>query len=297
VAAPARPDAADFTGRDLGFHPADPAAATTLSAAQVEHFNALGFVAPVDVFAAAEALAIRRYVDGLLAAVSEAGDRRNSYSINGYHVVCAGLWDLVNEPRITALVRDLLGPELVCWGTHLFAKLPGDGLAVPFHQDAVYWPFTPTLTTTVWLAIDDVDAGNAAMQFVPGSHLGGPILHEDLALDGSRVLSRQATGMDGRPARHLDELRAGQVSLHSDLLLHGSDANASDRRRAGLTLRYAAASVRTMPGYEAWAAQAVHVVAGDPSGRWVHRERPDGERPDLMAERWGGFDGQPIDAG
>lgn len=289
-----RPDAADFTGRDIRFHPADPETATTLTAAQVTHYNAAGFVGPIDVVD--DAAGLRAYVDGLLDAVVGADDRRNSYSVNGYHVACATLWDLVRHPRILGPVADLLGTrEIVCWGTHLFAKLPGDGKVVPWHQDAVYWPFTPTRTTTVWLAIDDVGPDNAPLRFVPGSHLGGPVVHEEVALDGSTVLRRRAATVP--PAPPFDDLlRAGQASLHSDLLLHGSDANASTRRRAGLTLRYAAASVRLLDGFDEWRRSSVPVLDGDPSGFWAAVPRPGGEHPERMADRWGDFDGQPIDA-
>lgn len=279
-----RPDPADFGGRDIAFCAADPSAARTLSAAQVAGYNADGYLSSIDVFEAKEARDVARYIDGLLDEVVSAGDGRDSYSINGYHAVCAGLWDLATLPRIVALVTDLLGPDLVCWGTHLFAKLPGDGKEVPFHQDAVYWPFTPTRTTTVWLAIDDVDAANSAVQFVPGSHLEGPIVHEVLAPDGARALGRRATGMASRPDRFVNEMCAGQASLHSDLMLHGSTANASLRRRAGLTLRYAAAGVRLMDGYDEWRRASIHIGGGDPSGFWADLARPDGERPDLMAD-------------
>ena len=34
------------------------------------------------------------------------------------------------------------------------------------------------------------------------------------------------------------ELRAGDVSLHNPTIIHGSNANTSDRWRVGLTLRY-----------------------------------------------------------
>lgn len=292
-----RPDANDFRGRDLRFHPADRSNATSLTAGQVDHYNDAGFVGPIDVFDRAEASALRAYVDDLLASVVGADDRRNSYSINGYHVACARLWDLVHHPRILGPVADVLGTRaLVCWGTHLFAKLPGDGKAVPWHQDAVYWPFTPTRTTTVWLAIDDVGPDNAPLRFVPGSHLEGPIAHEEVALDGSTVLGRRALGMADRTARADDLLAAGQASLHSDLLLHGSAANDSTRRRAGLTLRYAAADVRLLDGFDEWRRASVPVLDGDPSGFWAAVPRPDGEHPERMAGRWGDFDGQPIDA-
>ena len=39
-------------------------------------------------------------------------------------------------------------------------------------------------------------------------------------------------------------LIAGQISIHSDMLVHGSAPNRSPRRRCGLTLRYCAADVR-----------------------------------------------------
>lgn len=291
-----RPDPADFTGRDIRFHPADPAGATTLSPEQVERYNVDGFLSGLEVFAADEVAGLRTYVDDLLASVVGAEDGRGAYSITNYHPVCAGLWDLATEPRILALIRDLLGAEVVCWGTHLFAKLPHDPAEVPFHQDAVYWPFVPTHTTTVWLAIDDVDAANAAVRFVPGSHLAGPIPHEQLDLDGTRVLERRALGMEGRPGRASNDLRGGQVSLHCDLLLHGSPANTSGRRRAGLTLRYASADVRLLDGYDGWRSAAVHVLGGDPSGFWADRPRPDGDRPDLMAHP-GASAARSFDAG
>jgi non-haem Fe2+, alpha-ketoglutarate-dependent halogenase len=284
-----RPDPADFTGRDLSFRPADETAARTLRTDQVGAYNTQGFVSGIDVFTEGEMADIRAYIDDLLVSVLASADGRDSYSITNYHPVCAGLWDILSEPRILALVRDIVGPEAVCWGTHLFAKLPVDGKHVPFHQDAVYWPFEPAHTVTVWLAIDDVDGDNAPVQFVPESHLGGPIAHEALAPDGSLVLARRATGMDARPERFANVLRAGQVSLHSDLLLHGSDANQSNRRRAGLTMRYAAADVRLLDGYDEWRGDAVHVLDGDPSGFWEDRPRPGGERPDLMGTN-------PIDA-
>jgi hypothetical protein len=288
-----RPDTLDFTGRDIRFHPAPPAPAA-LAPEQLRRYNEDGWVGPVDVVA--DPAALRAYVDWLLGEVVGADDRRNSYSVNGYHVACATLWDLVHHPAILGPVADVLGTtEVVCWGTHLFAKLPGDGKLVPWHQDAVYWPFTPTRTTTVWLAIDDVGADNAPLRFVPGSHLGGPVAHEEVALDGSTVLGRRAVGIDAS-APVEDRLRAGQASLHSDLLLHGSDANASERRRAGLTLRYAAASVRLLDGFDEWRGSSVPVLDGDPSGFWAAVPRPDGEHPERMAGRWGDFDGQPIDA-
>ena len=199
----------------------------------------------------------------------------------------------MRTPRILDLVEDILGPDLVCWSTHLFCKLPHDPMEVPLHQDAVYWPFTSTRTTTIWLAIDDVDETNAAMHFVPGSHLLGPLPYEELELDGTRVLGRQVSRADSYSGRFINELAAGQVSLHSDLLLHGSSPNTSGRRRAGLTLRYAAAEARMEPGWDEWKQGAVH-VRGRRDDWWPDRRRPEGEDPHRMAAMRGEFDGVPA---
>ncbi|HUG70178.1 MAG TPA: hypothetical protein VMM76_20685 [Pirellulaceae bacterium] len=68
-----------------------------------------------------------------------------------------------------------------------------------------------------------------------------------------------------------DELRAGEISIHSDLLLHGSEANDSDRRRCGLTLRYCSADVRA--GLD-WNQKGVVLCGSDPSGHWTNPKRP-----------------------
>lgn len=69
--------------------------------------------------------------------------------------------------------------------------------------------------------------------------------------------------------------------MHADLMLHGSAPNRSVRRRTGLTIRYAAASVRALPGWEWWYGGAVHCRGTVPE-RWPNRRRPRGEHPHLM---------------
>jgi ectoine hydroxylase-related dioxygenase (phytanoyl-CoA dioxygenase family) len=198
----------------------------------------------------------------------------------------------VRTPILLDYVEDLLGPTFGCWGSHLFCKLPGDPMDVPLHQDATYWPLTPSRSVTVWLAVDDAGEENAAMQFVPGSHTRGPLPHVELPLDGSRVLKRRVVDPVSHGARVTNRLAAGEVSLHSDLLLHGSGPTTSDRRRAGLTIRYAASEVRPLPGWEFWSVPAVH-CRGELPGHWPHRKRPNGEHPEKMAAFTGDFDGNP----
>ena len=220
----------------IAFYPSAPERAQTLAGSDVDHFNEHGFVRPLDVLTGAEVEDARGYFESLLARVRALKDGRNAYTLDGYHNRCRGIWEMARHPLILDYVEDLLGPDFVCWSSHYFCKLPGDPKRVPWHQDATYWPVRPTKTVTVWLAIDDVDEGNAPMQFLPGSHRLGEVKWEPAK--GDTVLHQEVQGVDRFGAPVHNTLRAGQVSIHTSTLLHGSDANTSTRRRCGLALRY-----------------------------------------------------------
>ena len=150
--------------------------------------------------------------------------------------------------------------------------MPGDGKRVSWHQDASYWPITPSKAVTVWLAIDDADVENACMRFIPGSHWFGHLTYSLTENDDANVLNQTVEGVERLQAPVDDELKAGEISIHSDLLVHGSEANASRRRRCGLTLRYCPADVRAELG---WNAKGVVVSGSDPSGHWANPTRPE----------------------
>ncbi|MCZ6676329.1 MAG: phytanoyl-CoA dioxygenase family protein [Candidatus Poribacteria bacterium] len=263
-------DAMPALERKLEFSPIENDNPSKLTKEQIQHFNEKGYIFPLDVFSEDEIVAHREYFDQLMAKVMKAG--WNSYSINGWHARCPGIYDLVREPRILDYVQDVLGENLIGWATHYFCKMPGDTKRVSWHQDASYWPLTPSKTVTLWLAIDDTDVENGAMQFIPRSHLHGQIAFERSTAEEENVLNQTVHG----PEQYGDapvsiELKAGQISLHSDLLLHGSAPNSSDRRRCGLTLRFVPPEVRA---YRGWSKGAIIARGADASGHWIHSPRP-----------------------
>ena len=152
--------------RDLSFAEVVNAQPKALTAAQLEKYNRDGYLMPFRIFDEAGAARNRAYFDSLLKQLKELNDGRDTYAINGFHTHCEGIYDLVMNPRILDLVQDILGRDFVCWGTHYFCKIPHDPKAVPMHQDASYWPFTPARTVTVWLAIDDASIENACMSVI-----------------------------------------------------------------------------------------------------------------------------------
>lgn len=258
--------------RDLRFHPVTNNSPRTLSGAQIEQFNRDGFLKGLRIFNEAESEENRRYFDALLARVLAAGG--TSYSISTAHMKYGRVYDLLTNRRIVDCVRDLLGENVIAWGSHFFCKMPHDGKRVSWHQDASYWPLSPSKTATVWLAIDDADRQNACMRFIPGTHHFGHLTYRLTENDGDNVLDQTVENAEefGEP---IDvQLNAGEISIHSDLLLHGSEANDSDRRRCGLTLRYCAADVRA--GMD-WNQKGVVVSGRDPSGHWANPPRPSAE--------------------
>jgi chlorinating enzyme len=238
----------------------------------VAAFNRDGYIKPIRTFDAQEIAAIRAYFDDLLARTLAAGG--NSYSISTAHLRYGRVYDLLTHPRIVACIRDLLGDDVIAWGSHFFCKMPGDGKRVSWHQDASYWPLTPSKAVTAWLAVDDASAENACMRYIPRTHLLGHLTYTLSEDDDTNVLNQTVAGADqlGEPVDV--ELEAGEISLHSDLLLHGSEANQSTRRRCGLTLRYCPADVRADLG---WNAKGVIVSGQDPSGHWANPPRPDSD--------------------
>ena len=255
--------------RQLQFHPSTVTEPETLSPEQVAQFNEEGYLKGLPVFTTEEMAENRAYFDELLAQVLAAGG--TSYSISTAHLKHGRVYDLLTHPKIVRYVTDLLGPDVVGWGSHYFCKMPHDGKVVHWHQDASYWPLTPSKTVTVWLAIDDADRGNACMRYIPGSHQFGHLTYKLTEDSADAVLNQMVENAEEFGDPVYVELPAGSVSVHSDLLLHGSNANDSDRRRCGLTLRYCAADVRA--GLD-WNAKGVVVSGSDPSGHWANPPRP-----------------------
>ncbi len=259
----------DRLTRRLEFHPCVNEHPQILSSQQIEHFNREGYLKGIRIFSDEEIAGHRRYFDELLAEVLAKGG--DSYSISTAHLKFGKVYDLLTHPRIVAHVADLLGENIVGWGSHYFCKMPGDGKSVSWHQDASYWPLTPSKTVTVWLAIDDADVENACMKYIPGTHLFGHLTYELSEEDDRNILDQKVPNIERFGTPIPVELKAGQIAMHSDLLLHGSEANKSQRRRCGLTLRYCAADVRA--GLD-WNLKGVLVKGSDPTGHWANPPRP-----------------------
>ncbi len=250
-----------------------------LSQDQIEYFEVNGFLGPIDLLTSDEARDIRRHVEVVEARL---GDQMQKHCQIKAHLPFPFLYDLVSHPKLLDAVEDVIGPDILCWGSSFFQKEAGDERFVSWHQDSFYYGLEPPDTLTAWLAISEASLKAGCMRFLPGSHGRGVQVHEEYKSD-SNLLSRGQTiaGIDEAAAIPVP-LRAGQFSFHKEDTLHASDPNRTDDRRIGLSIHYVAPYVRetAFPG-----ASAILMRGEDRYGHWLPEMRPKQDfDPDCMAE-------------
>jgi ectoine hydroxylase-related dioxygenase (phytanoyl-CoA dioxygenase family) len=161
------------------------------------------------------------------------------------HLLLTWLAELIRDPRILDQVEALIGPDILCWATDFFAKNPGDGKIVSWHQDSTYWGLSSPDVVTAWVAFTPSTTESGCLRVVPGSHLKDQLPHRD-TFAADNMLSRGqevAVAVDEKDA--LDVVLApGEMSLHSVRLVHGSEPNRAAHRRVGFAIRYIPTSIR-----------------------------------------------------
>ena len=242
---------------------------------EVSAFHRDGFLSPVDVMSEEEASELRAELE---AAEARWPDQLAGQGRNNAHLTLQCLDRVVHDRRITEVVSDILGPDLVVNATVLFIKEAHDPGFVSWHQDGRYMGLDPMTGVTAWLALSPSDLTSGCMRILPGSHLGGLRDHED-TYGEDNILTR------GQEIQDLDEskavdliLRPGQMSLHNQKVAHASMPNRSDDRRIGFAIQsYLEPSVRQTLG-----PSLVQRVNGGPlPGHHVALPRPSG---DMQAE-------------
>jgi len=249
-----------------------PATATNpyrLTSAQQSFYHENGYLLGLPpIFSREEMARINAELPNLLALLQPG---ETSKDIREWHETSTYLYEIVQNPRILDLVEGVLGPNFYAWASNFFIKEPRNAATVGWHQDAYYWPMAPHNSVTVWLAFDDVDEVNGGMKLLPGSHRGGIIKHKR-STQTSSVLSLELEDGSDFKADHAVQfrLKAGECSLHDDRAIHGSPANPSDRRRAGLTIRYSGTNVKNdmsvNPNFKIYLCRGVDEFKHNPYG-------------------------------
>ena len=137
------------------------------------------------------------------------------------------------------IVDQLIGPDIIVWGSRIFSKAPQTGRATPWHQDGEYWPIRPLATATVWISIDESNEENGCLKILSGSNRTQTLLpHQSLTGKGA------ALDKEIKPEFIKNEdivsvpLEPGQMVIFDVFTAHGASPNFSEQRRAGFAIRY-----------------------------------------------------------
>jgi non-heme Fe2+,alpha-ketoglutarate-dependent halogenase len=213
-----------------------------LSAAQVAAYERDGYIFPVSVMPGDEMLAFRDRLESYEATTGAPIQGNLRHKV---HLLFTWANDLVRDPRILDAVEDLIGPDILCWGTNFFIKEAHDDGFVSWHQDSTYWGLEPPDVITAWLAFSDATVENGAMKFLPGSHKLDQIAHRDTFHENNLLTRGQEVAMEIDEKAAVDApIRAGEMTLHHVRLVHGSTPNQSADRRIALSIRYIPTHVR-----------------------------------------------------
>lgn len=128
-----------------------------------------------------------------------------------------------------AVASELLHGEAEFVFDHILVKPPG-GPPTPWHQDQAFWgPDMKHRTITFWIPLQDVTVESGCLKFIPGSNRGPVLEHRSLDNDPS-IHALEALNVPDESAVHCP-LRAGDLTIHHWLTLHGADANSTAAAR------------------------------------------------------------------
>jgi len=151
------------------------------------------------------------------------------------------LFDFLLANEVLDIVEDLIGPNIGLWSSHFICKEAFSGNRTPWHEDSAYWEGRFDRydnIVTVWLAIDPSKLENGCMGVIPGTHDNGFSDYVDLNTE-HKIFNLEINEDD----MELDkvvwfELPKNYYSLHDSRIIHGANANNSNLRRTGYTMRY-----------------------------------------------------------
>ena len=207
---------------------------TSLTSKQLKDYEDYGFVAPIDVLTLDEANEIKTEIEKI---EKRWPNELAGLGRNYVHMISPVFDKVCHNPKILDAVESIIGKDILVGGTTLFIKDPDNKGFVSWHQDAKYIGFEPHNWVTAWLAVTDANEENGCMRMWAGTHKEKIREHKDTFND-SNLLTRGQTVQNVPLEKTIpNELKAGQLSLHHPMIVHGSTPNRSNSRRIGFVIQ------------------------------------------------------------
>ena len=205
-----------------------------LSSNQLKQYSDKGFVSPIDVFTKKKAKEIRNEIEFIEKKVPDELEKSGRYNA---HLISPLLDEVTHNSKILDAVQSLIGENILVCGTTLFIKNPNEKGFVSYHQDAKYIGLEPYNWVTAWVAITDSNEKNGCMRMWSGSHKDNLKDHDQNFNEGNLLTRGQTVNNVPKEKTTPILLKAGQMSLHHPMVVHGSDLNKSNDRRIGFVIQ------------------------------------------------------------
>ncbi len=239
---------------------------------QLSDYKELGFLHSLPILSDTEIARYRGEIERTCQAIGGRVTRLNSL-----HLFFRWAWDLSTHPRLLDSLEQIMGPNILLTSTRLFYKHGQSTSYVGWHQDGITQRLEDGRAPAIWLGLTAATVENGCLRVVPRSHQFGLVHHDsspDLPpLPGAKIslTNWPQDDLSGRIA-HLPPnydppfdlvMRAGEMSIHHPLTLHGSNPNRTAEPRIGLSASYTIPELYKNPRAVVW-------VRGDGPKRHDH---------------------------
>ena len=201
---------------------------------ELKDYKDNGYIAPIDILSLAEAEEIKKEIEYI---EKKWPEELIGLGRNNVHYISPTFDKVCHNSKILDSVESIIGKDILVGGTTLFIKDPDKKGFVSWHQDAKYIGFEPYNWVTAWLAITDANEENGCMRMWSGSHKEKIKDHKD-TYNKDNLLTRGQTVQNVPIEKTIPNiLKAGQLSLHHPMIVHGSGPNQSNQRRIGFVIQ------------------------------------------------------------
>jgi phytanoyl-CoA hydroxylase len=167
------------------------------------------------------------------------------------HRLSGAFLDALAHPRVTGIMRQILGAKISGIQTQFFYGKPGTPGFQP-HQDSKFVNAPPGKFASVWIALTDVSRENGCLYVYPGTcreHLleVEEVAAEETMLQDMNALRLRCIVPDKYKPVDM-AMEKGSAVFFDGHTVHGSHRNVSERHRYALLMTYVARGTSFVPG-------------------------------------------------
>ena len=158
------------------------------------------------------------------------------------HIIFPWINNLIKNPHILSIVKDILGENILCWNSIIFFKKAQSKSFVGWHEDKTYWNLDNDKVLTFSIALSNSKIENGCLKFLKKKR---KVNYEILKSKHNMLARGQNAILDDKDDYENIELSPGEACIFGQDAVHGSGENKSNEARFLLAIRYIATDNKT----------------------------------------------------